>query len=542
MDINKNITLLIADDEASIRNGLSTVVPWEEFGIMIVGKAQNGEEAYDIIKKCHPDIVITDIRMPGMSGLEMMEKVKQENIHTNFIILSGYGDFQYAQKAIQLGAKNYFLKPIKIDELVTEIRNIKETILQSDHINSFTAYLNVKSDPKEKFMKQLINNEFHSYEQIKNEINRLGLMLEDGPYRVMVFSILKDDDIEIEEEYQQINYLIDIIKDELAKTKHELLISKSTELLAIIHTKQPDGLGVDYHLLARRCIKRVEKDSNIKLLIGIGNENQHLTYCSNSYKIALLGLSYSFYQIQTKIFDESIICSEQPPKVSNNLHYNQLFYSITMNQEEQIKEFCKEYFSNLLYVQMPPPNYIRGMCIYLITDVMKEFSYNQEENKVFKQTEIVTHINQIKKFDDLKSYIEDFLKDCGKRQEANGKTSINPVIQAAEYFIKAHIGEKILAKDVASHVNLSDVYFTSYFKVNSGTNFRDYVIQKKMEYAMNLMEKNPQLPIAEVAGTVGYDDYRSFYRVFKQYTGVNPSNYNRRGIEANDKGKEYEKK
>ena len=104
MDANKNITLLIADDEAAIRNGLSTVVPWEQFGITIVGTAEDGREAYDIIKSCNPDIVITDIRMPGMDGLQLMERVKNEKLQTNFIILSGYGDFKYAQKAIQLGA------------------------------------------------------------------------------------------------------------------------------------------------------------------------------------------------------------------------------------------------------------------------------------------------------------------------------------------------------------------------------------------------------------------------------------------------------
>lgn len=541
MDVNKNITLLIADDEASIRNGLSTVVPWDQFGVMIVGTVQNGEEAYDIIKKCHPDIVITDIRMPGMSGLELMEKVKQENIHTNFIILSGYGDFEYAQKAIQLGAKNYFLKPIKIDELVTEIRHLKETILKSNHINSFTEYLNIKSDPKEKFMKQLIKNEFHSYEQIKNEIQRLSLKLEDAPFRVMVFSIIEDDEIEPEEEFQQIKYLKDMVEEELSRTKHEVLISKSTELLAIIHTKQQDGVFVDYRLLASRCLKRVKKDSMIQLLVGIGSVNQQLTDCSNSYKNALLGLSYSFYQIETDIFDESVICMKQPPKAANNLDYNQLFYSISMNQEEQIEEFCKEYFANLLYDQMPPPNYIRGMCIYFITAVMKEFRNDQDENIEFIQAEIVTRINQIKSFDVLKSFIEDFLKDYGKRQVSSVKSSVNPVIQAAEYFIKSHMGEKILAKDVASHVNLSDVYFTSYFKIKTGINFRDYVIQKKMEYAINLMEKEPLMPIAEVGATVGYDDYRSFYRVFKQYTGVNPSNYNRKSMGTNDKDKIYVK-
>lgn len=532
MDANKNITLLIADDEAAIRNGLSTVVPWEQFGITIVGTAEDGREAYDIIMACHPDIVITDIRMPGLDGLELMEKIKNEKLQTNFIILSGYGDFKYAQKAIQLGAKNYFLKPIKIDELVAEIRHQKEEILQSDHMNSYSAYLNVKSEPKEKFLKRLLKNEFYSYEEIQDEIKKLELKLNDSPFRVMVFSIQEKEDMEQKDDFQQMKYLMDIVSAELHGTGYEFLVSNSGGLLAIIHAMKPGSLPVDHRFLAARCLNRVSRDSTMDLLIGIGREGTRLTECSNSYKTALMCLSYSFYETELKIFDESVLCTTPPPTAANHMDYNNLMYFITMKQMDKIREFCREYFSRLLYVPMPPPNFIRGMCIYLITDIQKELGSRMEGMKEFSQADVILPINTIRTFEELKAYMEDFLEECARKQESRETGSGNQIIQAAEYYIKSHMGVKILAKDVARHVNLSDVYFTSYFKLKTGTNFRDYVIRIKMEYAKGLMERMPEMPVAEVAASIGYDDYRSFYRVFKQYTGVNPSDYNRNGKKA----------
>ncbi len=172
---------------------------------------------------------------------------------------------------------------------------------------------------------------------------------------------------------------------------------------------------------------------------------------------------------------------------------------------------------------MPPPNYIRGMCIYLITDIQKELGSGKE----FSQAEVILPINTIRTFEELKAYMEDFLEACAGKQGSGENGPKNQIIQAAEYYIKSHMGEKILAKDVARHVNLSDVYFTSYFKLKTGINFRDYVIRIKMDHAKGLMERMPDMPVAEVAAATGYDDYRSFYRVFKQNTGVSPSDYNR---------------
>ena len=121
MDANKNITLLIADDEAAIRNGLSTVVPWEQFGITIVGTAEDGREAYDIIKSCNPDIVITDIRMPGMDGLETLRHMKEKAPNLPVILLTGHACMGVAVQGLDLGAYDYMLKPVAISELIIKM-------------------------------------------------------------------------------------------------------------------------------------------------------------------------------------------------------------------------------------------------------------------------------------------------------------------------------------------------------------------------------------------------------------------------------------
>ena len=113
--------VIVIDDEQIQRQGLVSMTPWEEVDCQVVGEAANAREGMELIRKLQPDIVIVDIRMPGESGLELIEKMQRES-HVEYIILSGYGEFSYAQQAIRLGVRNYLLKPVDDDELLEAVR------------------------------------------------------------------------------------------------------------------------------------------------------------------------------------------------------------------------------------------------------------------------------------------------------------------------------------------------------------------------------------------------------------------------------------
>ena len=124
------IKLLIVDDEKIIRETLSKHIPWESLGVRVIGTAQDGLEAYDIIMDEYPDIVITDIKMPGLSGLELLQRIKRLHPEVEFIVLSGYGEFEFAREAMQFGVRHYLLKPFK-EALI--IQTVKEVIEELSH-------------------------------------------------------------------------------------------------------------------------------------------------------------------------------------------------------------------------------------------------------------------------------------------------------------------------------------------------------------------------------------------------------------------------
>lgn len=120
--------VIIVDDEDLIRDGLRTFVKWEQAGFEVVGEACDGNNAFDMIKKFEPHVVLTDIRMPVCTGIELMNKIKDNKLNTKIVVLSGYDEFEYARSALEAGAIGYLLKPIKLDKLMEVLKSIKEEL------------------------------------------------------------------------------------------------------------------------------------------------------------------------------------------------------------------------------------------------------------------------------------------------------------------------------------------------------------------------------------------------------------------------------
>jgi len=178
------ITLLIVDDEAEIRSGLRSIIPWEDYSISVIGTAVNGAEALDKIRYYEPDIVITDIQMPGMNGLELVRRAKEEQFDCSFVILSGYDEFEYARSAIRYGVKEYLLKPISIRDLTELIINLKEDILSkrglhSDQLSTLRKLRKAQiSLRKQNLIPQLLRGDLNALE-LKNVIEDYALSIKD---------------------------------------------------------------------------------------------------------------------------------------------------------------------------------------------------------------------------------------------------------------------------------------------------------------------------------------------------------------------------
>ncbi|MEG0689328.1 MAG: AraC family transcriptional regulator [Hungatella sp.] len=239
--------------------------------------------------------------------------------------------------------------------------------------------------------------------------------------------------------------------------------------------------------------------------------------------MALTALSYRLYESGQDIYDQDVLCTQAPSISTNSIDTGELIHAIRKNDASAIETYCRHFFRSLLYVPMPPPSFIRGMSIYLVTDVQNALRKQTEHASLFAELPY-GKINQLETFQELMAWSILLFQQYGESLSPYLCVREDAVILQAKQFIQDHMNRKIQAEDVASFVNLSPSYFAIYFKSKTGTNFRDYVSGIKMEYAKHLLA-TAHANISEVSYAVGYDDYRSFYRAFKNYTGMTPSEY-----------------
>ena len=525
MAIQHTISVMIADDEASIRNGLKSAVDSMGLNVRVAKTAGNGIEAWNLIQENPPEIVITDIRMPLLDGLNLMKKCREALLDIEFIILSGFDDFSYAQSAIRYGARAYLLKPFKIEELREEMEVLEKEI-QKKHSHSHSAAEHSKERVEELsrklFLNQLIHNEFHYEEDLEVAIKKSGLSFHNGTCQIILFSV----DSETSVDSQALIRLKQIMEYHMRDCSVQVWDNETFQLAALIFPPGAWDLA-DVRMVSDQIRKDWNRESNVRLTIGIGTKETDLTRAGQSYGMAVTALSYQMYEHGEQIFDSSIICVTPPPVSANRIDSAPLLDAIWSNDRKAITDWYHRYIQELFYVSMPPPGFIRGMCIYLVTDIQNTLKKQTEDCQDLIFDSPYIRLNELSFFRQMEHWCLSQFLQYGEILSEYRTFGKDRVITKAKLFIENHINSKISAELVAEAVNLSPSYFTIYFKSKTGINFRDYVLGRKMEKAKDLLTAADG-NISEISYAVGYDDYRSFYRAFKNYTGQTPSEYQTR--------------
>lgn len=521
MSVGRTFQVLIADDEAAIRNGLQETIDWRQLNMSVSCSAKDGLEAWGFIKEYHPDIVITDIRMPRMSGLELIKECRGQDMKTMFIILSGYDDFAYAQTAIRYGARAYVLKPLKIEELTAELESLKSELERMEEASASNPpdYQLLWSSSKQLFLNQLIHDEFRYESDIQVRLEAFPHHLGPGPYRVIVFSLFAE---EVRLHPDLTSCLLRIGSRVLEGFPGEIWVSSPAQVVLLLHFPAKEDEMINRRLLS--CYKTFKAYSDCHMAIGLGSREEGLIHASDSYKKAMNALSYCLYESGQILYTESVICASPPTLSSKGVDTQPLISAIRSGNAQAIRDYCRRYFKALLYVPMPPPSYIRGMSIYLVTDAQNMLrSQITEDMEFFTEIPYVS-ISRLDTFRQIEDWVTELFLFYGEFLSQYFFNHKDGIIASAKAYISSHIHQKVPAEEVAAHVNLSPSYFTVYFKAKTGINFRNYVLNMKMEEAKRLLELSPG-NINEIAWRVGYDDYRSFYRAFKNHTGMTPSQY-----------------
>lgn len=530
------IKLMIVDDEQIVRDGIKFIIEKNFEGkIEIVEMARTGREAIEKYDEYRPNLVLMDIQMPGINGIEAIRSIKEQNPNVKCVIISAYEHFDYAKQAVELGVKEYILKPINKNKLVDIITTVIKEIEDEKRIKQKEIENKEKMDKILPVLEHgliysiLMNNDF------KNEIeNYYGL-----------FDIEKDQGymmvIEFGEEVKagkvknkigtgvksQIYYenVRNTIKHKCRCIVGPIIINRITVLV------HEDRFEVEYEQrikaieLAESIKKSVEKIIDSQMYIGIGS-CYNIHEINHSYGEALKAIS--------KIDGEEILHIKDAVETVD-LELRSKMMGIKKDQDDivskmeegnvhDVEQLLQEFFSKLGKSYKQSESEAKNTITELLVLI---YACAYRNNVMSENVSYRTYLNEIQQMDnyyEMKNWC--FIRILGITEKIKEEkdTKVSNIMTEAKKYIDENYNKEIGLTEVSEAVSISPQYFSKIFKEELGLNFIEYLTTVRMDHAKRML-KEKKLSIKEICYEIGYNDPNYFSRLFKKNEGISPTEY-----------------
>lgn len=523
--------VLIIEDEKRIGELLLRLIDWESLGFELLGYVCDGYEGYQKICRERPEIVITDIRMPTMTGLEIIAKVREEEIPCHFIVISGYQQFEYAKTALQYQVDDYLLKPINKEELTLTLEKSAGRIRQTragaaDH----TKLKKDLSDRTERIKGQLLQDFLQFPESIckMDEIQIRERYCCEFTGRLLQFVIIKIDCIE-----ESVSQFFPLILGRCQKSAVHTMKASTPPWETLFYGKE------DYMLMLLAYSK--EQQSDVERWLPA--YAKHLDHVLNAYEGVEICVCPGKAVPGTADLREAFASAKQSAayrlsqkadnycRVYGDMKKGPKERSLSPSERTKLKNMIElreldkipGFLQTLLKGKNPGSLYrMTQQMIEEADDTLRQLEQYQDHMPSWKETKrqvrhAVSVMALIRNFS--RSYVEE-LESSFAQGEQRGK---KPIREALLY-MEAHYGDALTLESVSEAVHLSPNYFSTVFKKEMEISFIDYLTGYRMNQAKKLLRESNK-SIGEIAEQVGYHDARYFSRLFSKTVGITPNKY-----------------
>ncbi|OPJ63376.1 response regulator transcription factor [Clostridium oryzae] len=516
---------IIIDDETVTRKGLIKHIPWSKLNIELAGEASDGKEGLEIVKRVKPNIVVSDVRMPGMNGIEMAREIKKTQPDCRIIFLSAYADKEYLKAAIDISAVSYVEKPVNLIEISEAIKKASQMCLEDENRKAdkdsidTVIYDNIPFIKQNLIEKLTLSSEISS-EEVNRNLDYLKIQFNDkDKFIVMVLEVKNrtEDNLEKDEYEKILNTVEKYIKDIKNITTY-----KDNNIVSIINYRD-DSIK---NLLLGICdFINTKVDKNLKLFCAVGQSEIGLKNINKSFTAAQKTLSKVFYYgYGTTVFykenrKDIELPSDEEIQTRMSKHLSE------ENKDEAvklIKKTCRE----LKKYDIDDVNYIKciffRLCVKIFREANRRGIYDSKTNYDVDEHiwEIMLNLNTI---DEIESYmLEKINKSFEEIEEI--RSSSRTIFEIKKFIDKNYKDENISTKTLADVVYLTPSYLSALFKKEVGKTISDYIVEVRIEKSKEYLKDN-RLKLLEVALNVGYSDPNYYTKVFKKITGITPSQY-----------------
>jgi len=521
--------LIIVDDERQIRKGIQKILNWEEYGIEIVGEAANGVQALELIQKVKPDIVFTDIHMPKMNGIELLESIKTSELSMLSVVLSGYDDYRLVRKAMKAGALDYILKPFSELQIINIVEEILERMdkIDIDKVNTEQGLLWLRDN----VFNRLVGGMIDSIE-LREKIQVLGLKLPKTRCYMAVTRVGEFEEAMDEmARRKEIKQILDAYEEILDKEIGEYaFLNYKGEICIIFVLKEAKGQRDNKKNPLDTFLGKLKKMIPDTITVGAGGVVSNYRGLKTSYEQARTALNYRY------VFDNlEVLYYEEIEKffvdqdIMIDIKARELTEIIDQGNPKKTRQYVGTIFNpNEVNVILPDIFVLRNAAMEVIFTAHQYAQGNPLIDKALLNKEKYNALNQLYFADTKEKIVQIIVTDidalANEAMRANNSNFSKLIFDLVLYSREHYKDNALSLQFLAERFQVNPAYLGRKFKKETGKSFTDFLNEIRVKKAIELL-KTTNSKGTELSEYLGFTNYNYFYMVFKQITGQSPMNF-----------------
>ena len=532
--------ILLVDDEILVRDAIRENIDWGKLDCELIGDCENGKQAVEFVKTHEVDIVLTDILMPYMDGMELSHFLHDNYPDILIVIFSGFGEFEYAKKAIQYNVSEYMLKPVTAMELTKVIGNMKEKLdsrkKEQRKMESLTQvsqdYHKNANVIRSKALDCLVKCT-RDVQVSLDELERMGITFQAASYRVAVFDIdtysdMYQMDMDKQQESALMAFVLFNVGDEIVvQEKAGVVYQEGNNRVCIIFAgNRTKEFSESIHRICHEIQEKVKEVIGLETSIGIGNWVRSPHELIYSYRLAAKAIDYRYLLGGNLLFDMEEKKTDNSIFLINDL---EILTEAIKSGDRRLMEKTLGQIETEIKSALVEKSYA---CIYL-QQVIRAIgntcqSLSEEPEKIIAQREaLLKAVTEQRMFSQAAALVEKYAQEVfDALQELNSSNGQRQGMLAMDYIQKNYMDPCLSLNSICSYLNISTSYFSTIFKEMTGETFIEVLTRVRMEKAKELLE-NTTMKNYEIAEKVGFSDPHYFGISFKKITGKTPTEYAR---------------
>ncbi|MHA9739550.1 response regulator transcription factor [Robinsoniella peoriensis] len=532
--------VVVIDDKPLIRRSLIETIQWEVLGCEIAGEAENGLEAKEVIRKVKPHLIISDIKMPGLDGLSLTEFVKEFLPDSKVIIITGYQEFEYAKKAIQLGVCDLVLKPIDNGAMEVIIQKAIDSIreqLQKEHYQRQLLEENDRYKMKigrslkalqSQFLMEVIKGRRSPDRMDADET--VNLHLGERNFSVILARIRSSDQQVVRESANVAVKLMEHFKEACDMGFVDLMVDQD---LVFIAFHRPGKSAREHRVQMKRCLyamnDRLLKEQGSVCCFAVSRITNDVAKLEECYKNTVEILNQNYFTAEENILFQTSAALAVSPDTGYLLKELNQFYTDLEHMEDGERDQKVVVMVEKIVQETKGDEFrIKCMLSEICITLLRHYSEKFHKDDLKKNTnKVMEEINGFVDIRDAREYLVDFIREIRKHLKEENRLT-HPLAQGTMDYIRQNYKQNITLTQVADTLSVNSSYLSRLLKKETGENFVDLLAGFRIDIAKRLLDE-PGSKVLDVCEKAGYSDYAYFYQVFKRVEKISPSEYKKRG-------------